>query len=918
MVYNKVLRALVCRAAAYNRPFNSHDSLLILKSLHTLRYRSSEVKVICEKCAFAIASAHISVPVERVIEALNALTSLQAGSKPVVWERLAARLLEVTTRTASPQAVQKAAVVVVKLGRRYGRRDVAEHIFDVLMELLPLYPQDVALRLAVISVFPYTVSNNGSGAVSIGGQIEGNTRVDGVLNAALHLVETGTLRTVQGNSALQALHMYPVIAWCWKESGIHGCQVGDELANPTDGKKQGLWADPWVKVKNAFFEDLRLHTVVPGGYAQFLHDFLSSCARKGDQSNDYQFTLKLLGVALHRDFKRALNSYDVAKMATVVSGEVQRHGRYLEETQRGEQKDQGVVPPRDEISMMLLRVVESLVEQVQFFYNTSWSCRNQVGNTGNRVDQVVIGAVWGAVQKLVCTLPVEPTKVKALMEMLVGLTSDTAGDLQSVWSWVFYSMSMCARTPVFTEELSQAAKKVVKESSILRNGDHMFERHPFSMRSAVQALYAVALWVPDGVTKKGAGEKQINEGHPTHWGPAQLLADKLVKHLEQCRYKEYLADDLPMLLRALVNLTEAGILEPKEHSSALKLVENVLYYMKGLRDDGWCHRHGINVCCSLVSLGEYLLGNELVTDVVKYLASGMSVSVPENLEELRRLLRCMLSLKHSVPPAATDATTGLSSSSVTLFKAVADCILPVVVETVQRICGASKSNSTGKNISLALSVTELASKLGATLTFTFSANKVGEIVANGDLCSSRTVVELNVPALLEKVQMTAADSAHMLYLISFALSSVTVSQKMCRESKSCILRLRQAAISDKPPGSMRVETLVHLLRANAKLPVSKILFDERDLLTIMEAVCYHLTSYREKTAVLKRGGDAERVVHALVYSQVLLRLKRTLKSYAGLMETVSDILSKMEAEQTETPETLFQLRLLCDAGEIVW
>ncbi|GET93618.1 hypothetical protein, conserved [Leishmania tarentolae] len=163
-----VLVSLVQRAAAITRPYKSQDALLLIKALSVLRLNRPEVRVICEKASFLLASSPAEVPTAVLIDAVNSLCTLQSAHIPVVQRVLLKRFCELQsectaqgscsrTPTSSfavdPRTAQKAALVLAKLGRTAGKTQATEHVLRLLHALLEHRREDAGLHMAYIALY---------------------------------------------------------------------------------------------------------------------------------------------------------------------------------------------------------------------------------------------------------------------------------------------------------------------------------------------------------------------------------------------------------------------------------------------------------------------------------------------------------------------------------------------------------------------------------------------------------------------------------------------------------------------------------------------------------------------------------------------------------------------------------------------
>ncbi|ESL08784.1 hypothetical protein TRSC58_03508 [Trypanosoma rangeli SC58] len=893
MAAHRVLNALVRRAARYERPFNSQDSLLIIKALQALRYRSDEVRSVCEKCAFAIASSHITVPVERVIEALSSLLSLQAAPLPIVHEKLAERLSEVTPQTASSRSIQKAAVVVMRLGKRYGKRAIADHLFDVLTHEATAHPNDVALQLAVISVFMYTSSAAKAEAMRCQGTTKAREeaedgRIIAVLDAATRLVDAHVLSSLRGNNVLQAVHMFSVLSLrpSTRESSNGTAQVGFNGGSVAgvNGHSHGTTLR-WARVENAFHEELQLSTVVPGGYAQFLFDFISTF--RTDDDAGVVMKLALLNVVCQANFHKALNSYDVAKIAMAVSRGIPSQRSYTgQQGMRGgtgapEAKEDGGRAGRDGHhetleDRTLLQVVASLVRQLQFFDDVAgWSRPG-----GGRVEQVAVGAVWRVTQKLVCHMRLETEEVQTTVAQLVKLTQGIATKLPDVWPWVLYSMSVCARTAVYTEGLKDGMELLIQESFLAYSPEEL------SLRSCVRALYAVStLMVPSAEEKRllrrssqaAVDVRERVRARSAGWTHEHRFITDMLRRLCRFRFRDYSGDDVPMLLQALTTLLEVTTAQHAQVPPAVQqLVERVLHYIQGNRNLEWCRVHGVGITCTLISMAEYLSEDcKQLKDVTKHFFLKLQSKEMIELSVLRRWMEQLSQQKCRGPTS----------------KWLCEEVLMLLALQMRRACTERK-----EPFHVLLNALECAHEIGGSVAYVHSSE--------GASNTRRVTIFFDLAPFLQDGSLTSVDAAHVLRIMSYEVRS----SGLVRVPAAHIVQLRCIACGDRTVASMRVETLLHLLRANATLPASRALFDTATLEYIMSVVCYHMTEHRQ--ALIQRG-DASKIVHALLFSQLLLRLKCLFGRYNGLVEAINDVLDTLESTGVERPEMLFQLRLLC-------
>lgn len=314
----RVLSSLVNRAATITAPFNSQDAILILRSLHSLRVPNSSVRRVCEKAAFALASApRESIPVEVTADAMNALTALQAGSLPVVATVLAKRLADINTPRArpvsgsprpqssgggpTPQTAQKAALVLMKLGRRGAPVEACDAVLRTLHSTIEAHPEDIALRLAYIGLYPYS----STAAQSLRAPSSGSIRVSlqTLLAAAQKIESSRGWASLTGNVSWQAFHLY---------AGLAHVEAKSSTELGIDNMDCETWLSEWQIVRRGFVGLVDGGTFPSSRLAEFIGDFSKDLVAAPGVS---QFVLQplLAGDSKHWS---AATKYDLAKIAT--------------------------------------------------------------------------------------------------------------------------------------------------------------------------------------------------------------------------------------------------------------------------------------------------------------------------------------------------------------------------------------------------------------------------------------------------------------------------------------------------------------------------------------------------------------------------------------------------------------------------
>lgn len=312
------LLSLVNRAADLTKPFNAQDAVLIIKSLNTLRPPTARLKSICEKAAFALASApKHTVPAEVVVDAVNALTSLQMASSVVVHGVLTRRFLELapasdepsrgSERQPHPQTLHRATLSLMKMGRRYAPQHVCDALLRQLHLAIQQRPNDDALSLAYVGLYPYTslcqqpdmtVANNT-------GNIRGSLTT--LLSCAQNASRSGGshLERLRGNAAWQAMHLY--IARARVEAAV--------ARPPTSPTPQARcpsvdhYAKAWGRVEVDMTDRINLASVPIARYARFVADFAPSLGR---------FLLPVLLPLQQRAAFSHATRFDIARVAAAL------------------------------------------------------------------------------------------------------------------------------------------------------------------------------------------------------------------------------------------------------------------------------------------------------------------------------------------------------------------------------------------------------------------------------------------------------------------------------------------------------------------------------------------------------------------------------------------------------------------------
>ncbi|KPA81601.1 putative mitochondrial hypothetical protein [Leptomonas pyrrhocoris] len=156
---------LLQRAANTSKPYNCQDAVLTIKALSALRLHRPEVRTICERACFSLASSPGEVSAPIVIDVVNHLSSMQSSHLLVVQKVLVRRFCELplrpsrgsSTPSVDPRTAQKAALALIKLGRSPSSEAAVEHVLRLLHTLLLQHAHDVGLHTAYVALYTYSV-----------------------------------------------------------------------------------------------------------------------------------------------------------------------------------------------------------------------------------------------------------------------------------------------------------------------------------------------------------------------------------------------------------------------------------------------------------------------------------------------------------------------------------------------------------------------------------------------------------------------------------------------------------------------------------------------------------------------------------------------------------------------------------------
>ncbi|CAD2213105.1 hypothetical protein ADEAN_000054100 [Angomonas deanei] len=466
---NRTLNGILKRAASMTKPFNSQDAVLIVKAIRDLRVRNSSVKPICKKAAFSIAAVPPTTNAPQVIiDVMNALTTLQAHDLEVVHTVLARRVLDLDVARAGEKTVHKAAVTFMKIGK--GKLDpaIVLHLVKCIAACLEQSPQDPALRLCLISLYPLL------------GQKwwELPPALEQLLIDSCTLFFPQELRELRGNRALQALHLYVLLA-----------DISAKLGRPSDRSSAEDEEDLFTDLGDATSGDPSNHALIEarrklfpylgsvtiaylsaGSFIQFLRDYSSSLSQSEEVMGVF-----LVALSDYTMFNR-FNTYDLSKLAlsfcnNALPMEKEEDGvdtlwskfRFLELC-----TSRFVVLVRSDqhTADLLPRHTMTLASLWELFSRTVVTTFNGFSDT--------------------CKRPV--LKIAKELEAVTTILLKELAAQPSYNAWVLYAMSQAAQSWAYSDELEGQLQSLMINST---RGLLLHQRQ--SVRSLVQTFYSCAL-----------------------------------------------------------------------------------------------------------------------------------------------------------------------------------------------------------------------------------------------------------------------------------------------------------------------------------------------------------------------------------------------------------------------------------------
>lgn len=357
---------------------NGQDAVLVLKALAKLRVRGPEVPRTCFRAAVEIAAAKDSIVIEQVVDALGAMATLQARKIPLIRKVLHPRLQ--LPLTASPSLVHKAALATIKLGSSNVDPATVDALFVVTRHHAKLHPNDAALLIAAggllsmvshvqkLLVAPLSRAEAAAvadcfastliapNATPDNGQPPCNAPALRVLQNldwfVRELESRGGAASLSGNNVMQLVMLFPVIALARRIA-----------AQGTTERSNNVLLAFSQRLTDTITEPLPLSKCVPGGFVAFLHENIALLTQS---KHSLHIVEKLLQTTVDSAFAKALNSYDVAKLADSLT-QGRWEGLLQLPLSTGDKRT---------VEGLVVSVVERLGEHVSFFQSVAK--RNQM------------------------------------------------------------------------------------------------------------------------------------------------------------------------------------------------------------------------------------------------------------------------------------------------------------------------------------------------------------------------------------------------------------------------------------------------------------------------------------------------------------------------------------------------------------
>lgn len=511
---------LVQRAASISKPYNCQDAVLLIKALSALRLRQPEVRSICEKACFSLASSPREVAAPVVVDVVNHLATLQSSHLPVVQRVLMKRFCELPLRSerssstpaVDPRTAQKAALALIKLGRSASSEAVVEHVLRLLHALLSRHAQDVGLHIAYVALYPYSARYTAAQPPWWLAPPPHKPSVVTLTTSLRFLLEHPQVYTrASGNVAWQLFHMLLLLPPAPSSSSSHAA----------NGYVCGLPCDR-IRDFEAYCRSGALAGAVSAGaYVTFLQTFCADlCSRDLERA-----CLLLSGVFLSKEPARAqvstaqsdyslrrINVYDATKLAGAVAQTLAAIGPSLPlAASSGTTYDAAASPPqavqpdvvttelprsdldaRTEAVRLSLCVLDSLVLWQQQLWQQSRVAPVSASMTlleehSGSPDSLLVASLLHAYAKATRSHHAHPSvSTDAAVRVLLSFVPELANTTPVLLSWMLASLAAMAANIGKSHSLAAAAAHATQ---FLLRQYMRFSARTRSLRTDVEALY---------------------------------------------------------------------------------------------------------------------------------------------------------------------------------------------------------------------------------------------------------------------------------------------------------------------------------------------------------------------------------------------------------------------------------------------
>lgn len=866
---------LLQRAAAITRPYNYRDAIQLVSCLSVLHLHRPEVRIICEKVSFSLASSKEDIPPSQVVDLLNRLCVLQSASLPVVHAVLAQRLTELkikqehgTVSVSDARLVHSAGAALIKLGKRYMNQKAAEHVLRLSHEVLKTYPKDMSLRLAYIALFSYT---NRASVLHLWWKQPPpyrpsiQTLSDSIV---LLLQDTKQLEQAHGHAAFQLLHL---------------CLVVPLASTPTGSVPEGIITSYDQVVDELAGTD----RVSIGAYVQFLHDFLPDIAQV-----DVRRALCLLdGLMRRRHWVGRMNQYDWSKLAVSVSGTVAVLKRSAPAA--GTTRSTSTTSASNSFLSSALTVLNSGVVSMLQGTTDKDSAPATV-----EVDSYCVAALLHGVARVGQSSPTlveRKVSIEALGQLILQSLKKKGSDSTAkpmpptVQSWIALSAAqlLVRVAPSSTGVLRAAATDVILSYAALPSSAKV------SMRSDAEVVYAFSLLANrasasssvsvDGSAVNGAATPPESSLSLVFFaGQMTSVLHRIASRLTN-RDTTVKAVDIDMLLTSM------------EHWCACAFYErevNVCTEFRGVFST--VMHYASEVCCNVAL--DHLLRRftsllriySLLSDPLTGVETGLASSV---LDALQVYGNELLTHSHGFQRAIHALNSFvIAGGALSEQHTAVTLLLPSICAALsQAVSQASNSTSASQWRELVTSAAG-AQRLGAEV-YIESGDKLQ--TRRSDPANTRVATVCFDAALLETAKLEEDTAAALLRITGDVMET---GKGVVNPAGKWIDTLRQEALEKH--GDMSEDTLYSLLCSNMYVGASRALFPTKDslvtLLTAAEAVLARLV--REWR--LKEGDSDEdpylvkrssKLLGAFVDSQLFFRIAINKQDQSLLIEVVRNL-----------------------------